>query len=94
MLGTCVPKQLWTYGDFSDQLSILGDKLPRLVDYCSESLANGLEQMPVVLPKENSKVDGARVAYIMFTSGSTGFPKAAAISHANLLNFMAWGRTT
>ena len=38
-------------------------------------------------------VTGADPAYIMFTSGSTGFPKGAAMSHANVMNFIAWART-
>lgn len=41
------------------------------------------------LPDAGS-VGGHQPAYIMFTSGSTGIPKGAAISHANLLWFIAW----
>ncbi|NNC98870.1 MAG: AMP-binding protein [Gammaproteobacteria bacterium] len=37
------------------------------------------------------EIDADLVAYIMFTSGSTGNPKGAAITHANLINFIRWG---
>ena len=39
------------------------------------------------------QVTGADPAYLMFTSGSTGVPKAVAISHASVLNFVAWSRS-
>lgn len=35
-------------------------------------------------------VTGTDPAYIMYTSGSTGVPKGALMSHANVLNFARW----
>lgn len=35
---------------------------------------------------------GTDAAYVMFTSGSTGVPKGAVMSHANVLTFVRWTR--
>jgi D-alanine--poly(phosphoribitol) ligase subunit 1 len=37
-------------------------------------------------------VDGDSIAYIMFTSGSTGSPKGVAVTHQNVIHLIEWGR--
>ncbi len=87
---------------------ILDKCKPRLVFSAREASLDLLDHNVIVVDRENefaainsvgdgafepdTDIVGTDPAYIMFTSGSTGFPKGAVMSHANLLNFTQWAR--
>ena len=90
ILKQCEPKILFTDketgGELLNTVNSMGipvrsiQKLELNID-CSEN------------NPENSCFSGSRIAYIMFTSGSTGIPKGVAITHQNLLSFISWSKS-
>ncbi|OAN55994.1 hypothetical protein A6A04_10565 [Paramagnetospirillum marisnigri] len=95
ILETCRPSLLVADGESEAAVTEAASALGlRVLNLAAPELAGRLDQAPTAVPAALDQVHGGLPAYIMFTSGSTGFPKGAAISHAAVLNFVQWSQTT
>jgi D-alanine--poly(phosphoribitol) ligase subunit 1 len=93
ILNTCKPKAVF----YDENPPII---FGELAGYFPDTAQYHLDKIDISSPLEivkgflDQNFHGDSPAYIMFTSGSTGFPKGAVISHSNLLHFIAWGKQT
>jgi D-alanine--poly(phosphoribitol) ligase subunit 1 len=88
ILGTCQPNAIinaFEVMPFTAELEESGFR--NTVHLRDLQAAKGDEALP-----ESGTISGGSPAYIMFTSGSTGMPKGAVMSQANLLWFISWAR--
>ena len=91
ILSTCGPRLvIWEPG-FQEQFRALDFPV---VEKDSDSIAALIDGYDDGNLTESQLINGSNPAYIMFTSGSTGFPKGAVMTHANVLNLMEWAKET
>lgn len=88
ILQICQPRVIINaFPELPHAEAILVEHCYDVIDLCKIADAHSEGDLP-----DSRDIDGGTPAYIMFTSGSTGIPKGAVISHANLVWFSAWSR--
>jgi D-alanine--poly(phosphoribitol) ligase subunit 1 len=91
ILSTCRPSALLAESDFINRLGGVTSELA--IEVIDKHYLNDLIDDSDNFVETRS-VTGSNAAYIMFTSGSTGFPKGAVMTHANVLNLIDWSTET
>lgn len=95
ILSTCTPLVLLGQreflGKFEDLISSVGIQS---INTDPQEIADSTRDFDDSNLESTGTVTGTNPAYIMFTSGSTGIPKGAVITHANVLNLIDWSQET
>lgn len=95
VLTTCQPRLLLADRSFLERFQAVCSELrvPSM-EKTDVSLGVAAKQFEAENLPQTFAITGTSPAYIMFTSGSTGFPKGAVMTHANVLNLIEWSRDT
>jgi D-alanine--poly(phosphoribitol) ligase subunit 1 len=95
IVSTCDPKLLLAAQEFLGKVdSVVTDLKIDTIETESDQFAMAIAGCDDTNLPQTRDVAGTNPAYIMFTSGSTGFPKGAVMTHANVLNLIEWSHET
>ncbi|MCP4854518.1 MAG: amino acid adenylation domain-containing protein [Fuerstiella sp.] len=86
----CRPARVLTFADRHNHVDKLAKQDIPTLNMQSPQICDSVARCSDQPHPAPVTLTGASPAYIMFTSGSTGMPKGAVMSHANLINFVGW----
>ena len=89
IINTLNPVLIITTDKCNDKIKELGYKVPLLN---INSIDNDIDKK--ALERVNQKLISTDLAYVLFTSGSTGVPKGTVISHSALISYAIWFKET
>lgn len=90
ILNTCKPKII--FNDFENNAEYFSEIEISIQNIHEDKFFKKIAEYKTDNVPITDNVCSSDPAYIMFTSGSTGFPKGATMTHQNVLNFIAWGK--
>lgn len=93
ILGTAQPKLIFGEEPSQNIRDAAMNARADIIDAVGDAFLRDVACAPVDEISEARLITGSDPAYIMYTSGSTGVPKGAMMTHANVLNFGAWAGT-
>lgn len=87
IINTLSPAMMIYEKEFFDVVDSLDDNIKKIEFESSLSNNNIDEQL---LRKIGSNITSTNIAYALFTSGSTGVPKGAVLTHLNVISYIHW----